>query len=61
MNFMPQDWNQIEITATNNVAFCTCSGEVLESALKLPAKGPIGFEGDCGQMEYRHVQLKKSK
>jgi len=59
--YKPQDWNEIEITVTNNIAFCTCNGEILESALKLPANGPIGFEGDRGQMEYRHVQLKELK
>jgi hypothetical protein len=59
--YRPQDWNQIEITVTNNIAFCTCNGEVLESALKLPANGPIGFEGDRNQMEYRRVRLKELK
>jgi hypothetical protein len=33
----------------------------LESALKLPANGPIGFEGDRNQMEYRRVRLKELK
>jgi len=56
--YKPQDWNQIEITVTNNIAFCTCNGEVLTNALPLPPTGPIGFEGDRGQMEYRHVRLK---
>ena len=59
--YKPQDWNQIEVTVTNGVAFCTCNGEVLESALKVPASGPIGFEGDRGQMEYRRVRLKELK
>ncbi|HEX5398028.1 MAG TPA: DUF1080 domain-containing protein [Verrucomicrobiae bacterium] len=59
--YKPQDWNEIEITVTNGVAFCTCNGEVLESALKVPATGPIGFEGDRGQMEYRRVRLKETK
>ena len=57
--YKPQDWNEIIVIATNNVAFCTCNGEVLEAAMKLPASGPIGFEGDRGQMEYRHVRLKE--
>lgn len=59
--YKPQDWNEIEITVTNGIAFCTCNGEVLESTLKVPATGPIGFEGDRGQMEYRHVRLKVLK
>ncbi len=57
--YKPQDWNQIEVTVTNGIAFCTCNGEILESALKVPANGPIGLEGDRGQMEYRHLQLKE--
>jgi hypothetical protein len=34
-----------------------CNGEVLESALKLPETGPIGLEGDRGQMEYRRIRI----
>lgn len=56
--YRAQDWNQIEVTVKAGVAYCTCNGEVLESALKLPPTGPIGLEGDRGQMEYRHIQLK---
>ncbi|EMI43314.1 GDSL family lipase [Rhodopirellula sp. SWK7] len=57
-NYKPQDWNLIEVTVKDGVAHCTCNGEVLEAALKLPESGPIGLEGDRGQMEYRHLQLK---
>ncbi len=57
--YKPQDWNQIEIAVTNNIAYCTCNGEVLTNALPVPATGPIGFEGDRGQMEYRHIRLKE--
>ncbi|MBC8094838.1 MAG: DUF1080 domain-containing protein [Akkermansiaceae bacterium] len=56
-NYIPQDWNEIVVAVTNNVAYCTCNGEVLEAALKLPATGPIGLEGDRGQMEYRRIRL----
>jgi hypothetical protein len=55
----PQDWNLIEVTVKDNVARCTCNGEVLEAALKLPETGPIGLEADRGQMEYRRIQLKE--
>ncbi|MFO1487631.1 MAG: DUF1080 domain-containing protein [Verrucomicrobiota bacterium] len=58
-HYKPQDWNQVDITVTNGVAFCTCNGEVLTNAMKIPATGPIGFEGDRGQMEYRRVRLKE--
>ena len=57
--YKAQEWNQIEVTVKDNVAHCTCNGEVLEEALKLPATGPIGLEGDRGQMEYRHIQIKE--
>jgi hypothetical protein len=56
--YKPQDWNQVEVVVKGGVARCTCNGEVLESALKLPETGPIGLEGDRGQMEYRHIQIK---
>lgn len=57
--YKPQEWNAIEVTVTNGSAYCTCNGEVLNAAMKVPATGPIGFEGDRGQMEYRHVRLKE--
>jgi hypothetical protein len=57
-NYKPQEWNQIEVVVKDNVAYCTCNGEVLEEAFQLPETGAIGLEGDCGQMEYRHIQLK---
>jgi hypothetical protein len=57
--YKAQDWNTIVVTVKDNVAHCECNGEVLEDALKLPETGPIGLEGDRGQMEYRHIQLKE--
>ena len=57
--YKPQDWNEIEVTVTIGLAHCTCNGEVLEDALKVPATGPIGLEGDRGQMEYRRIRLKE--
>lgn len=56
--YKPQEWNLIEVTVKDNIAHCTCNGEVLEAALPLPATGPIGLEGDRSLMEYRHIQLK---
>jgi hypothetical protein len=58
--YKPQDWNEIEITVAKGVAYCTCNGELLTNALPVPATGPIGFEGDRGQMEYRRIRLKES-
>jgi hypothetical protein len=57
--YKPQDWNVIEVTVKDGVAHCTCNGEVLEAALKLPATGPIGLEADRATMEYRRIQLKE--
>jgi len=57
-NYKPQDWNQIEVVAKGGKARCTCNGEVLEAEFPLPETGPIGLEGDRGQMEYRHIQIK---
>ena len=56
--YKPQEWNLIEVVVKDNIARCTCNGEVLEEAYKIPPKGPIALEGDRGQMEYRHIQIK---
>lgn len=53
------DWNEIEVTVKDGSAFCLCNGEVLEAAMKVPATGPIGLEGDRGQMEYRRIRLQE--
>jgi hypothetical protein len=56
--YKPQEWNQIEVVVKGGTARCTCNGEVLEAELKLPPTGPIGLEGDRGQVEYRRIQVK---
>jgi hypothetical protein len=56
--YKPLDWNQIEIVVKGDTAVCSCNGEVFEKAFKVPAVGPIGFEGDRGQVEYRNIQIK---
>ena len=58
-NYRPGDWNEIEVTVHDGVAYCLCNGEILEAAMKLPATGPIGLEGDRGQMEYRRIRIKE--
>lgn len=55
--YKPQDWNEIVVVVKDNVAYCTCNGEVLEAALKLPPTGPIGLEADRDQVEYRNIRL----
>ena len=56
--YRPQDWNELVVTVRGGVARAECNGEVLEEALALPASGPIGVEGDRGQMEYRRIRIK---
>jgi len=59
--YKPQDWNEMIVTVKDGVAHCTCNGEVLEAALKVPASGPIGLEGDRGQMEYRRIRIQETQ
>ena len=56
--YRPQDWNDLVVVVRGGVARCTCNGELLEAALPVPASGPIGLEGDRGQMEYRRIRLR---
>ena len=56
--YKPQDWNELIVVAKNGSARCTCNGEVIEKAFKVPSKGPIGLEGDRGQIEYRRIRIK---
>lgn len=60
-NYKPQDWNQLEVVVKGGVAHCTCNGEVLNAEFKVPATGPIGLEGDRGQMEYRFIRVRELK
>ena len=57
--YKAQEWNTIVVEVKDNVAHCTCNGEVLEAAFKLPPNGPIGLEADRGEMDYRHIQIKE--
>ena len=56
--YKAQDWNELVVTVKGGVAHAECNGELLEDAMKLPETGPIGLEGDRGQMEYRRLQIK---
>jgi lysophospholipase L1-like esterase len=56
--YKPQEWNELVVTVKGGVARAECNGEVLEEAYKLPETGPIGLEGDRGQMEYRRLRVK---
>lgn len=57
-NYKQGGWNELVVTVKGGSAHCTCNGEVLEADFKLPATGPIGLEGDRGQMEYRRIRIK---
>ena len=60
-NYRPGDWNEIEVTVKGGTAHCLCNGELLEAAMKVPATGPIGLEGDRGQMEYRRIRINEMR
>jgi hypothetical protein len=58
------DWNAIEVTVKNTpdgkgaLARCTCNGEVLEEALPIPAKGPVGLQSETNTVEYRNLRVR---
>jgi lysophospholipase L1-like esterase len=56
--YRPQEWNEIVVTVKDGVAAAACNDEMLETGVALPETGPIGLEGDRGQMEYRHIQIR---
>ena len=58
-SYRAQDWNKVEVVVRGGIARATCNGEVLEEAMKVPATGPIGLEGDRGQMEYRRIRVQE--
>jgi lysophospholipase L1-like esterase len=55
--YRSQDWNEIVVTVRDDAARITCNGERLEADFELPASGPIGIEGDRGQVEYRRIRI----
>jgi len=59
--YKPQEWNEIVVVVKGKTAHCTCNGELLEEAMKVPETGSIGVEADRGQMEYRNIRLKELK
>ncbi|HEX4148918.1 MAG TPA: family 16 glycoside hydrolase, partial [Pirellulales bacterium] len=56
--YRAQDWNELVVTVKGGNAQATCNGELLTDNFPVPATGPIGLEGDRGQMEYRRLRLK---
>ena len=59
--YKPQDWNEMVVTVQNGLATATVNGEKLDVEMKVPPTGPIGVEGDRGQMEYRRIRIKTTK
>jgi CubicO group peptidase (beta-lactamase class C family)/lysophospholipase L1-like esterase len=57
--FREGDWNELVVTVKGGVAHATCNGEQLTDDMAVPETGPIGLEGDRGQMEYRRIRLKR--
>ncbi len=57
--YRPQEWNELEVTVKDGAACATCNGEVLEENMEVPKTGPIGLEGDRGQMEYRRIRVRE--
>ncbi len=59
--FKDNDWNELEIVVTGTSALCKCNGEILEKAMKVPAKGGIGLQAESGKFEFRRIRVKEAK
>ncbi len=57
--YKPDDWNALEVTVKDNVARCTCNGELLVEALKITEPGAIAIEADKGAIAYRRLRIKR--
>lgn len=57
-NYKTGDWNELVVTVKDGTATATCNGELLTDEMTVPESGPIGLEGDRGQMEYRRIRLR---
>lgn len=59
--YKPQDWNELVVVVRGGTAEARCNGELVEGAFKVPPTGPIGVEGDRGQMEYRRIRIRSPR
>lgn len=59
--YRPLEWNEVVITVRGGLAHSTCNGEVIVDAMPVPGTGPIGFESDRGQVEYRRIRVMEMK
>lgn len=57
--YKPQEWNSLQLIVRDGVLRATCNGEWLGEPMKLPETGPLGLEGDRGQMEYRRIRIRE--
>lgn len=57
-HYKQQDWNELVVVVHGTEMSATCNGDPIPVKLDLPASGPIGLEGDRGQMEYRRIRIK---
>jgi len=58
VKFNSGDWNDLDIIVTGSKALCKCNGEVIEKAMKVPAKGGIGLQAEVGKFEFRNIRIK---
>lgn len=58
--FKPQDWNEIVMVVKGASAYCTCNGEVIETALDVSDEnGSIGLEAETGHLEFWNLTLRE--
>ena len=55
----PQEWNEIKVHGSGHRgSLPRPTVRCWRRALEIPASGPIGLEGDRGQMEYRRIRIR---
>jgi hypothetical protein len=59
VKFNKGGWNVLDITVKEGKALCKCNGEVIEKAMKVPAKGGIGLQAESGKFEFRRIRIKE--
>lgn len=59
LNGATVDITTMQISTSVASALCKCNGEVLEQAMKVPAKGGIGLQAETGKFEFRRIRVKE--
>jgi len=57
-SYRPQEWNEMVFTVRGTTATVSCNGQMIVDDFEIPETGPIGLEGDRGQIEYRRIRIK---